>query len=115
LEECLGLSAAECPSKSSDVIRQGPPEGLGVLPFFSVRLLSFPYSSAANVLYMTFTFGLVALRAIGKRLWTRDQRILIYGFITTRENRIITRWTQLNTSAFFNGGTCFDLVRSSSG
>ena len=28
LEECLGLSAADCPSKSSEVIRQGPPERL---------------------------------------------------------------------------------------
>jgi hypothetical protein len=84
LEECLGLSAAECPIKSSEVIRQGPPGRLGVLPFFSVGFLSFPYSSAANVLYMTFAFGLVALRLIGKRLWTRDQRILIYGFIIIR-------------------------------
>ena len=84
LEECLGLSAAECPSKSSEVIRQGPPERLGVLPFFSVRFLSFPYSSAANVLYMAFAFGLVALRAIGKGLWTRDQRKLIYCLIIIR-------------------------------
>jgi hypothetical protein len=64
---------------------------------------------------MTFTFGLAALRAIGKRLWTQDQRILIYGFITIRDNGIITRWTQLNTSAIFNGGTYFDLIRPSSG
>ena len=46
LEEYLGLSAAECPSKSSEVIRQGPHERLGVPPFLSVRVLSFPYFSS---------------------------------------------------------------------
>jgi hypothetical protein len=48
LEEYLGLSAAECPSKSSEVIRQGPPERLGVSPFLSVRVLFFPYCSSTK-------------------------------------------------------------------
>jgi hypothetical protein len=45
LEEYLWLSAAECPRKSSKVIRQGTSDRLGVLPFLSVRLLYFPYFS----------------------------------------------------------------------